>query len=249
MTTYDAESLFDQPVESRERGERPVAPDADLTGADLRGANLTGVNLRGANLGGADLRGADLSDANLRAANLRGADLRGADLTVANLRAANLRGANLTGANLTWANLRAADMTDANLRGANLGGANLSDADLTGANLTGANLRGANLTWAASAARILHLEGLPSGETIFMPTPGGWYLTVGCWEGNLEDLKNLIASDEGWPEARGAEVARRRPLLQAVAALCEAHVGLYPTVIDELAEKWRETDGLGVDRG
>ena len=188
MTTYDAESLFDQPVESRERGERPVAPDANLRGADLRGANLTWTNLR----------------------------------------AANLRGANL----------RAADMTGANLRGANLGGANLSDADMTGANLTGANLRGANLTWAASAARILHLEGLPSGETIFMPTPTGWYLTVGCWEGELEAFKTLIASDEGWPEARGAEVTRRRPSLQAVAALCEAHVGLYPTVIDELAEKW-----------
>ena len=196
MTTYDAESPFDQLVESRERGERPVAPDADMTGADLRGANLTGVNLRAANLRGADLRGADLSGANLRAANLRGA---------------------------------------------NLGGANLSDADMTGANLRAANLRGANLTWAASAARILHLAGLPSGETIFMPTPTGWYLTVGCWEGELEDFKALIAREEGWPEARGVEVARRRPLLQAVAALCEAHVGLYPTVIDELAEKWQVT--------
>ena len=162
---------------------------------------------------GADLRDADLTGADLRDADLTGADLRGADL----------RGADLTGANLTWANL---------------GGANLSDADLTGANLTWANLRGANLTWAASAARILHLEGLPSGETIFMPTPTGWYLTVGCWEGELEAFKTLIASDEGWPEARGAEVTRRRPSLQAVAALCEAHVGLHPTVIDELAEKW-----------
>ena len=200
MTTYDAESPFDQLVEARERGERPVAPGADLTDANLRNANLRG----------ADLRGADLRNANLRNANLRGADLR-----------------------------------DANLRDANLGGADLTDADMTGANLRNANLRGANLTWAASAARIIHLAGLPSGETIFMPTPTGWYLTVGCWEGELEDFKNLIASDEGWPAARGAEVTRRRPSLQAVAALCEAHVGLYPTVIDELAEKWRETDGLG----
>ena len=174
MTTYDAESPFDQLVEARERGERPVAP-----GADLRGINLRGVNLRDADLYGADLR----------------------------------------------------------------------DADLYRANLTGINLRGVNLRWTARAARILHLEGLPSGETIFMPTPGGWYLTVGCWEGELEAFKTLIASDEGWPAARGAEVTRRRPSLQAVAALCEAHVGLYPTVIDELAERWRETDGLGVDRG
>ena len=138
MTIYDAESPFDQLVGARERGERPVAPRADLRDADLRGINL----------------------------------------------------------------------------------------------------RGANLRWAARAARILHLEGLPSGETIFMPTPGGWYLTVGCWEGNLEDFKNLIASDEGWPEARGAEVTRRRPSLQAVAALCKAHMDLHPHVVDELAEKW-----------
>ena len=78
------------------------------------------------------------------------------------------------------------------------------DANLRGANLRGANLRGANLTRAASAARILHIAGLPSGETIFIPTPTGWYLTVGFWEGNLEDFKNLIASDEQLPEARGA---------------------------------------------
>jgi len=159
ITTYDAESPFDQLVGARERGERPVAPKADLRGV-----------------------------------NLRGADLR--------------------------------------------------DADLYGANLTGINLRGVNLRWTARAARILHLEGLPSGETIFMPTPTGWYLTVGCWEGNLEDFKNLIASDEGWPEARGAEVKRRRPSLQAVVALCEAHMRLHPKIIEELAEKWQ-----GVDRG
>ena len=166
MTIYDAESPFDQLVGARERGERPVAPRADL---------------RGVNLYGADLRDADL-----------------------------------TGADLRWADLR-------------------------GVNLTGINLRGVNLYGAAGAARILHLEGLPSGETIFMPTPTGWYLTVGCWEGNLEDFKNLIASDEGWPEARGSEVTRRRPSLQAVVALCEAHMRLHPKIIEELAEKWQET--------
>jgi hypothetical protein len=128
--------------------------------------------------------------------------------------------------------------------------ADLTWANLTWANLCGANLRGANLIGAnPCGARILHLAGLPSGETIFMPTPTGWYLTVGCWEGNLEDFKNLIASDEGWPEARGDEVTRRRPSLQAVVALCEAHMRLHPKIIEELAEKWQETDGLGVDRG
>ena len=160
ITTYDAEPTFDHLVGARERGERPVAPDANLRWSDLRGANLRGANLT----------------------------------------RADLRDATLTGSDLRW-------------------------------------------------ARIIHLAGLPSGETIFMPTPGGWYLTVGCWEGNLEDFKNLIASDEGWPEARGVEVTRRRPSLQAVAALCEAHMRLHPKIIEELAEKWQETDGLGVDRG
>ena len=144
-------------------------------------------------------------------------------------------------ADLRDADLRDADLRDADLRWADLRWADLRDANLYGANLTGINLRGANLCWAARAARILHLEGLPSGETIFMPTPSGWHLTVGCWEGNLEDFKALIASDEGWPEARGAEVKRRRPSLQAVVALCEAHMRLHPKIIEELAEKWQET--------
>ena len=187
----------------------------------------------------ADLRGADLRDADLREANLRGANLRGTDLRDADLRGADLRDADLYGVNLRDADLRGADLRDADLRDADLHGVNLRDADLYGVNLTGINLRGANLSWAARAARILHLEGLPSGETIFMPTPTGWYLTVGCWEGNLEDFKALIAREEGWPEARGSEVTRRRPSLQAVAALCEAHMCLYPNIIDELADRWQ----------
>ena len=152
---------------------------------------------------------------------------------------------NLSKIDLIDADLRDADLRDADLYGADLTGADLTGADLTGANLYGADLTGADLSGVARAARILHLAGLPSGETILMPTPGGWHLTVGCWEGNLEDFKTLIASDEGWPEARGAEVKRRRPSLQAVAALCEAHMCLYPDIIDALAEKWQEA----VDRG
>ena len=200
--------LINQLVGTRERGERPVAPGADLRDADLTGADLYGADLRGANL---------------RDADLTGADLYGADLSWADLTGINLRGANLYGADLRGADLRGADLRGADLYGADLRGANLSWADLYGA---------------ARAAQILYLAGLPSGETVFMPTPTGWYLTVGCWEGNLEDFKNLIASEEGWPEARGVEVTRRRPSLQAVAALCEAHVDLHPNVIDELAEKW-----------
>ena len=81
ITTYDAESPFDQLVGARERGERPVAPDANLAYA-----NLVYANLRDANLSVANLSGADLSDANLSGANLSGAYLRGAagaDLAIA----------------------------------------------------------------------------------------------------------------------------------------------------------------------
>ena len=47
MTTYDAESPFDQLVGARERGERPVAPRADLTGADLAALISEVERLRG----------------------------------------------------------------------------------------------------------------------------------------------------------------------------------------------------------
>ena len=59
ITTYDAESPFDHLVGARERGERPVAPDADLRDANLRGADLRGSNLRGANLTDDTLRDAN----------------------------------------------------------------------------------------------------------------------------------------------------------------------------------------------
>ena len=139
-------------------------------------------------------------------------------------------------ADLSWADLRWADLRGADLRGA----------DLSWANLRGANLSGANLSGAAQTDRVLHLQGLPSGETIFMPTPDGWHLYVGCWKGDLENFKTLIASDEGWPEASGKEVARRRPSLEAVVALCEAHMAMHPKIIGELAENWAPKDGKAV---
>ncbi|WP_334153032.1 pentapeptide repeat-containing protein [Microbacterium sp.] len=164
---------------------------------------------------GADLRDADLRDADLRRADLYGASLYGADL----------RGANLRGANLGRADLYGADLYGANLRGANLGGANLR-----GANLGGANLYG--------VADVLQVTGLPSGQVILVPTCAGWYLTVGCWSGTLADLRTLIAGDDGWPEATGAEVARRRPSLELAIALCEDHIARHEGVIDRLVEKW-----------
>lgn len=201
---------------------------ANLWGADLWGANLTGADLRGANLRGANLRYADLQDANLRDANLGGAtNLRYADLTGADLQDANLRGANLRYANLRYADLWGVDLRCADLRYASLQGTNLQDADL----------------WYA-----LRIDGLPSGQVTLIPTPNGWDLTVGCWHGTPDDLRALIASDEGWPEARGEEVTRRRPLLAAALALIDAHTADQAQVITDLAERW-DTDPKETDHG
>ena len=200
--------LINQLTTARANGER-----ADLRGVDLSGADLRGV----------DLRKADLSGANLRKADLHKADLRKADLSWANLSKADLSGANLRKVDLSGVDLHKAD---------------LSGADLRWANLSGADLSGADLRWATKNAQVIHLQGLPSGEVTFHPTPAGWYLYVGCWSGALADFEELISQDEDWPEAEGAEVARRRPSLEAVAALCKAHMDLHPHVVEKLAEKW-----------
>jgi Pentapeptide repeats (8 copies) len=138
---------------------------------------------------------------------------------------------NLRGADLRSADLWSADLWSADLRGADLWGADLRFANLWSADLRGANLRGA--LWEG-----LIILGMPSGEAIFTPTPGGWTLRVGCWSGTIESLRTLISSDEDWPEARGDETSRRRPYLEATIALCEAHTTANPDLITTLATKW-----------
>ena len=205
---------------------------ADLSGADLREANLSGANLRWADLSGADLREADLRWADLREADLREADLSGADLREADLREADLR----------WADLRWADLREADLSGA----------DLRWANLRWANLRWANLRWAdlsgASSRVVLAVRGLPSGPVEFKPTPDGWRISIGCWrEHTTDELRALIAQDEGWPEARGAQVIARRPMLAAVADLCDAWAADRADVLAEIVAKWAtKTDAAAV---
>ena len=197
-------------AEARKRGNRP-----DLQCADLRDANLQCADLRGANLQGADLRGADLRYADLRGADLRGADLRGANLRDANLWDADLRGANLWGANLWGADLRGADLRDADLR----------DADLRDA--------------AAAGGVCLSVQGLPSGAATLYPIRDGWLLVVGCWgPHSVDDLETLIARDTGWPEARGDEVARRRPSLALLVGLCRDHIARHEGVVEALAKRW-----------
>ena len=191
------------------RGLRPEAPGANLSGANLTDAYLTGANLSGANLSGANLSGANLSRA----------DLSRADLYGANLADANLSGAYLSGANLSGANLSGANLTDAYLSGANLSRANLSGANLSRANLSGANL--------SDARGVLCIDGLPSGRVLVVPTgPDAHELWIGCWAGTTTELRAMVASDEGWPEARGDECARRRPSLLGVADLVDAWLAM-----------------------
>lgn len=146
---------------------------------------------------------------------------------------------------LTGANLRGADLWGADLRGANLLGADLRDANLTSAYLRDADLRGAYLTGAnLGRARWdgLQITGLPSGQIVLIPTPDGWELRVGCWVGAIDRLRTIIAQDDGWPEARGDEITRRRPGLQAALAIIDAHIALHPKVINQLKTKWGTTN-------
>ena len=163
--------------------------------------------------------------------NLRDANLGYLNLSGMNLYAADMTGANLTGANIPYSNLHGANLRVADLSYTTLRGANLDCADLTGANLTGAYLPG------------LALQGLPSGVLVFTPTPGGWFITIGCWDGTLAELRELIAGDDDWPEARGKEIAARRPMLEAAADLCEAYAAAHPEALAEAkdaADQWKD---------
>ena len=153
---------------------------------------------------------------------LHGANLRGADLHGADLHGADLRGANLCGANLHGANLRGADLYGADLYGADLRWADLRGADLRVANLHGANLRVATTSWP------LLSMSTPSGWVNLTPVGNDWTLTIGCWTSTVEALRELIAGED-WPDADEHERLRRRPILSALADLCDAHIAYYGT--------------------
>lgn len=149
----------------------------------------------------------------------------------------DLRGLDLRALNLSGLNLRNADLRRANLRDANLW-----DANLRGSYLWGADLRGAKLRYAALRGDCwdgLCIPDLPSGHLILIPTCDGWQLRVGCWRGTPNQLRTLIAQDQGWPEAKGEEVTRRRPYLEAALTLCEVHMKDHADVISDLKERWR----------
>jgi uncharacterized protein YjbI with pentapeptide repeats len=207
-------------IEIRSRFDGRVLYAAE-TAQDVRAAVMQAVAAK-SNLYAADLSGADLSRASLSGASLYAADLRGASLYAADLREADLR----------WADLRGADLSGANLSGASLYGANLSGASLYAADLVGANLSGASLY----GAGILHVEGLPSGSSTLIPEPDGWVLQIGCWRGTTTELREMIARDDGWPEANPAQIVERRPMLAALADMADAWAAANPHLLERVQE-------------
>ena len=120
--------------------------------------------------------------------------------------------------------------------GADLRGANLRGADLRGANLWGADLRGANL-WGADGG-ILQVTGLHPYQAVLVPTVQGWWLRVGCWQGTTRGLRDLIAKDDGWPEAHREQIEARRPLLSVLADMCDLHATNHQDALDSVMKRW-----------
>lgn len=221
---------------ARSKGEYPCFRGADLSGLYLSHMDLHDVDFRGADLRGTEFRGADLSDA----------DMTGARMSQATFPDADLRRATLDYADLYRAYFYRADMRDADFRGANLRGADLYRADMRGADLFSANLRDADLFYTVLIdANLIGLitDGLPSGHLIFIPTPEGWHLTIGCWDGTTDELREMISKDYDWPGAEGEQITERRPMLEAAADMCDAYANAHPDAVAEVksaADRWKE---------
>lgn len=195
-----------------------------LARLDLSNARLPLINLEYANLEGTDLSRAYLRNANLQSVYLRGANLLGAILRQANLREANLPEANLECASLRGANLQCASLQGANLQCARLSGANLLGADLRYARLEHTELQYANLAGAETDG-ILQLTGVHNYQTIVIPTERGWQINIGCWQGDLDELKKLIAQNT-WVESKGEQVIKQRPYMENLIQFVESYIAL-----------------------
>lgn len=73
------------------------------------------------------------------------------------------------------------------------------------------------------------------------PLPEGWRLTIGCWFGTVAELRELIAGDD-WPEATAEQITVRRPMLAALADMCDAWTAANPWALDEVRAKWGSAD-------
>ena len=78
----------------------------------------------------------------------------------------------------------------------------------------------------SAESHVLSGTGLPSGSWTLFRTRSGHMLKVGCWMGTTEDLRDLVAGDD-WPAARGEQVVQRRPMLSALADMCDAVIATW----------------------
>lgn len=213
MTRERVEKII---ADARNKGERP----------DLSGLNLSDMDLSNMDLSDMDLFNVDLSRSNLSFSDLSFSDLSYTDLRNANLAQSNLYGASLRNAHLLDAKLARAKLTFADLSTAILTNTILEDVEITHMRMYG-----------------LFLNGLPSGQLVFVPTPEGWSLTIGCWSGTTSTLREMITKNSGWPEARGEEITKRRPMLEAMVAACEAYAAAHPDALSKVkkaAEQWEK---------
>ena len=66
-----------------------------------------------------------------------------------------------------------------------------------------------------------------SHATLFRTADGGHFLIDGCWDGTTADLRALADQDE-WPSECDEQTRERfRPVLVAVADMCDAHMRAY----------------------
>ena len=201
-------------------------------------------DLRNMNLSGVDLSRLDLSDAifaksDLTRTNFGGSNLTRADFTEANLVRAYLSSANCCEANFYSADLGAVTASHANFDSAYMYRTDLRHSYLRYSNLSGVDIHEADLRYANLTG--LLASGLPSGNLTFIPTPEGWGLTIGCWEGTTDELREMIAKDEGWPEAEGEQITERRPMLEGMVAACDAYAAAHPNAVAQAkssADRW-----------
>ena len=191
----------------------------------------------------------DLSRRDLSGLNLSGLDLSDVNFLYSNCQNTNFRGSDCQGAYFFNSDCSGAIFGEANCQNAIFQHSNCQDANFYLSNCAGVKFQYTDCRRTFFRG-LLRLQGLPSGPVVFKPTPAGWELEVGCWDGTPDTLERLIATDEGWPEAVGDECAERRPGLEAVVALCRAQtqIGAYRDYQARLRDYWAERDEKAAEK-
>lgn len=224
---------------------------ANLCNANLRGARFVGTNLEGVRVDDADLTGATLDNVNATGLRAIRSDFSSSRIEDSNFQSSTLpesvfarayvRNTRFVFANLSNTNLEASSFIRCNLGSVRLHMATMIGAELTGSDLYMARTSGTMFT-SDHGVGIYAQAGLPSGPVYMFPTSEGWELHVGCWYGSVEELEDLIAGDDGWPEAEGEECYRRRPGLQALVASLRAHQELHLEELSSIQRYWEARD-------